>query len=134
MARIDWLTACELAFFDRQDRLCIVGMTTRLPVPRLPLAVNQLMLVARLGDLRTVEEFEVRVEVVLPNGMFSNPRDGRCISIEMAGEYVLVTLRGLPLAEEGPYQFQVSLSGQQPAVLTIPVVSVGAPEQYVGIH
>jgi hypothetical protein len=42
MARIDWALACDLAFFDRQDRLCIVGITRRLPVPRLPLAINQL--------------------------------------------------------------------------------------------
>ena len=65
MARIDWVVACDLAFFDRQDRLCLVGVTSRLPVPRLPLAINQLMLVARLVDLRTVEQFEVSVAVYM---------------------------------------------------------------------
>jgi hypothetical protein len=134
MARIDWLTARELAFFDRRDRLCLVGMTTRLPVPSVPLAINQLMLVARLTDLHMVEEFEVRVEVVRPNGMFSNPLDRRCISIETAGEYVLVTLRGVPIPEAGMYQFHVSLTGQDAVVVWIPVTCVGTPEHYVGVH
>jgi len=73
MARIDWALACDLAFFDRQDRLCIVGITRRLPVPRLPLAINQLMLVARLIDLQAVEEIEVSVAVLGPSGLWTTP-------------------------------------------------------------
>ena len=44
MARIDWALLCDLAFFDRQDRLCVVGIVRRLPAPRLPLAISQMML------------------------------------------------------------------------------------------
>ena len=134
MARIDWLTACELAFWDRQDRLCLVGITTRLPVPDLPIAVNELMLVAHLTDLSQIEEFEVHVDVVMPNGTFTSPRDNRCIVIEVSGEYVMVTLRGLPLADEGVYRFEVSLGGQPPATLNIPVLMVGTRTSHAGVH
>jgi hypothetical protein len=126
MARIDWLTACELAFLDRQDRLCVIGMTTHLPVPALPLELNQLMLVARLADLRSVEEVGVHVEVVTPAGLFSSPRDPGCLSIEMAGPFVFVTLRGLPLTEEGVYRFEVGLTEQPPNIVSIPVLMVGS--------
>jgi len=30
MARIAWALVCDLAFFDRQDRLCIVGSVQKL--------------------------------------------------------------------------------------------------------
>lgn len=126
MARIDWALACDLAFFDRQDRLCIVGITSRLPVPRLPLAINQLMLVARLVDLRTVEEFEISVAVLGPSGLWTTPTNGHGVAIEMSGEYVLITLREIPLIEEGVYGFQISLGGQEPASIEIPVLTVGA--------
>ena len=134
MARIRSLIACEMAFLDRQDRLCLIGITTHLPVPSLPLAVNQLMLVAQLSELQQVEEFGVNVEVIMPNGMFSNPREPECISIEMAGPFVLVTLRNVPLAQEGVYRFEVGLTGQEPSVVTIPVLLASAPEPTVGVH
>jgi hypothetical protein len=126
MARIDWAVACDLAFFDRQDRLCIVGITNRLPVPRLPLAINQLMLVARLVDLRPVEEIEISVAVLGPSGLWTTPTNGHDMGIEMGGEYVLVTLREIPLIEEGVYGFQINLSGQEPASIEIPVLTVGS--------
>lgn len=134
MARITSLTACELAFLDRQDRLCLIGITTHLPVPRLPLAMNQLMLVAQLGDLQPVEEFGVSVEIVLPNGLFSSPGESGCISIEMAGRCVMVTLRDVPLPQEGIYRFEVGLTGQKPSVLAIPVLLAGAPPSTAGVH
>jgi hypothetical protein len=134
MARIESLTACELAFLDRQDRLCVIGMTTHLPVPKLPVELNQLMLVARLTDLRTVEEFGVRVEVVTPGGLFSNPRDPGCLSIDMAGPFVFITLRALPLTEEGVYRFEVGLTGQTPSVVPIPVLLVGSARPLVGVN
>ena len=28
MARIDWAILCDVAFFDRQDRLCTIGVIT----------------------------------------------------------------------------------------------------------
>jgi hypothetical protein len=49
MARIDWARLCELAFLDAHGRLCLIGVTTHLPVPSLPLAVHQLMIARTRG-------------------------------------------------------------------------------------
>jgi hypothetical protein len=103
VARIDWALLCDLAFFDRQDRLCVVGIVRRLPAPHLPLAITQMMLVARLTDIRPVEEVAVSVAIVTPSGVLTTSNSTDCILVEMAQEYVLVTLRGIPLQEEGVY-------------------------------
>jgi hypothetical protein len=122
MARIEWTLLCELAFLDQQKRLCIVGVTTELPVPRLPLAVNQLMLVARLADLRKTEEIEVAAGVTSPAGIWKTPPRGDGLVIEMAHGYIFVTLRGLPLQEEGVHTFSLMVSGRPPVSLDVPVV------------
>jgi hypothetical protein len=122
MARIEWTLLCELAFLDHQERLCVVGVTNQLPVPRLPLAVNQLMLVARLADLRKTEQLEVAAGVTSPAGIWKTPPHGEGILIEMAREYIFVTLRGLPLQEEGVHTFSLLVSGQPPVSIEVPVV------------
>src|SRR5215470_6916497 len=50
MARIATVHLCELAFFDNCDRLCLIGVTTTLPVPTLPVAIHQLMIAVRILD------------------------------------------------------------------------------------
>ena len=126
MARVDWTVLCELAFLDRQDRLCVIGLTTALPVPHLPILVNQLMLVARLDGLRPIEEIQVAAAVVSPTGIWKTPSDDDSVSIEMAREFVLVTLRSIPLAEEGIHSFRILIGGQPPASIDVPVVLVGS--------
>src|SRR5215470_16153257 len=112
MARIEWATLCDLAFFDRQDRLCIIGIFRTLPVPSLPLALSQVMLVAKLTDIRPVEELSISIGVLSPSGRRPAPRQPDGIVIEMAREYVLATLRDLPILEEGIYRFHVALGAQ----------------------
>jgi hypothetical protein len=94
VARIDWALLCDLAFFDRQDRLCVVGIVRKLPAPGLPLAIGQMMLVAHLTEIRPVEEVGVSVAVITPGGVLTAPNSSDCISVELAQGYVLVTLRG----------------------------------------
>jgi len=47
--------------------------------------------------------------------------------VGIAGEYVLITLRDLPLADEGIYRFELSLDGGMPVTLDIPVFLVSTP-------
>jgi hypothetical protein len=126
MARVDWAVLCELAFLDRQDRLCVIGLTTALPVPHLPILVNQLMLVARLDGLKPVEEIQVAAAVVSPSGVWKTPSADDCVSIEMVREFVMVTLRGIPLTEEGMHSFRILIDSQPPAAVDVPVVTVGS--------
>ena len=134
MARIDWAVLCELAFLDQQDRLCVVGITTTLPVPRLPILVNQLMMVARLDELRAVEEIQVAAAVVSPSGVCRTPSADAGVSIEMAREYVLVTLRSIPIREEGVHSFRMLISGQPPLSVDIPVVTVPSSVLAAAMH
>jgi hypothetical protein len=85
------------------------------------------VLVARIVDVQPVDEVEVAVGIIPPGGL-STPRTG-CSSlvIEMAGQYVLVTLRGLPLTEEGVYRFQILLNNRSVASIDIRVQIVDRP-------
>jgi hypothetical protein len=122
MARIEWIQLCETAFLDNCDRLCMVGVTNRFPVPTLPIAVHQLMIAARVVDVRPGEGIDVGVSIATPSGLCPSPDDPHCIEIANAGEYVLITLRQFPLAEEGMYHFAISLGSGDPATLDIPVL------------
>jgi hypothetical protein len=98
-----------------------------LPAPHLPLAITQMMLVARLTDIRPVEEVAVSVAVITPRGVVTTSNSTDCILVEMAQEYVLVTLRGFPLQEEGVYRFRIALSGQAPVFVDVPVLTADVP-------
>jgi hypothetical protein len=93
MAKIEWAQLCELAFLDSCDRLCMVGITNRFPVPSLPLAVNQFMIAARVVDVRPGEEFDVGLSVATPSGLWTGPSDPDGYEVGIAGEYVLMTLK-----------------------------------------
>jgi hypothetical protein len=126
MAKVDWVVLCELAFLDQHDRLCVVGVTTTLPVPQLPILVNQLMLVARLDRLKPIEELQIAAAVVSPSGIWKTPSVDDSVSIEMAREYILVTLRSVPLAEEGIHSFRLLIAGLPPISVDVPVLTVGS--------
>jgi hypothetical protein len=133
MARIDWAQLCELAFLDNCGRLCMVGITNRFPVPSLPLAVSQIMIAARIVDIRPGEECDVSLSVAMPSGLWTAPDDTEGYEVGMAGEYVLMTLRNLPLHQEGIYRFEVSLDAGAPVALEIPVFLVSKPH-HAAIH
>jgi hypothetical protein len=84
-----------------------------------------MMLVGRLTDIEPVEEIGVSVGVVMPSGAWSTRHSGHIV-IEMAGEYVLVTLRDIPLSEEGVHRFCLALSGQTPVFVDVPVLRASA--------
>ena len=133
MARIEWAQLCELAFLDRCDRLCLIGVTNRFPVPSLPLAVHQIMIAARVIDARPGEEFEVGLTIQTPNQLWTAPEGADGYEVGIAGEYVLMTLRNLPLSAEGIYRFELSLGSEPPLVLKIPVFLVSTP-RHAEIH
>jgi hypothetical protein len=133
MARITSAELCELAFLDNCDRLCLIGVTTRLPVPTLPLAVNQLMIAARVVDVRRGESIDLGVSIAMPNGLSTAPEQPDGIQVSIFPEYILITLRQIPLADEGIYRFTVSLGDQDPVVIEVPVLLVSRPA-YAEIH
>ena len=133
MARIDWAQLCELAFLDNCDRLCMIGITNRFPVPSLPVAVNQIMIAARVVDVRPGQEFDVGLSVATPSGLWTAPNDPDGYEVGIVGEYVLITLRDLPLHQEGIYRFEVSVDSGAPVALEIPAFLVSRP-RHAAIH
>jgi hypothetical protein len=133
VARVDWAVACELAFLDAQDRLCVIGVTTRLTLPTLPILVNQLMLVARLADLRTSEELQIAAAVVSPTGVWQVPSDTDGLTIEIVREYVFVALRGSPIYQEGVHSFRLLLWGLPAVTIDVPAIAV-QPAARADVH
>jgi hypothetical protein len=129
MARIDWAQLCELAFLDNHHRLCLVGITTRVPVPSLPSVVHQLMIAARIVDVQQGDELDFEVSTLTPRGR-SSGHDQSGLDITVAGDYLLITLRDVRLTEEGVYRFGIS-AGTGDAVwldVTVMLSDPGAAE------
>jgi hypothetical protein len=133
MARIDWVLVTDLAFFDRHARICMVGVATHLMLPSLPVAIHQLMLVARVIDPLPGEQVEVGVNVLTPSGAWAIADHPDSVHIEVAAEYILVTLRDLPLTAEGTYRFRVHLDEQEPVAVDVPVFVI-PDRRYAEVH
>lgn len=127
MARIDWAFVCELAYFDRHERLCVVGIVKEFVVPQLPLALNQVTLVARLTDIQPMDEVDVALGVVAPNGAVATPTAAHGAVVEVSNGYILATLRDVPLLEEGSFGFCVGLHEQPPVIVPVPVMAMSHP-------
>ena len=123
MARIEWAVLCESAFLDRQDRLCVIGIIRNFSVA-LPITVREVTLVARLADIQPIDEVAIAVGVVFPGGTRGARMGSDDVHIEMSGEYILTTMRDIPLLEEGLYHFQIQLRGQPVRSLDVPVVAL----------
>jgi Family of unknown function (DUF6941) len=121
VARIESAHLCQLAFLDDCGRLCLIGVITRLPIPSLPLAVAQMMIAARIVDIRPGETIGVNLTMTTPSGR--PPADGshEDPEIDFAGEYVLIKIHGFPLTEEGVYHVGLSIGGGQPVTFELPV-------------
>jgi hypothetical protein len=128
MAHIEWMHLCELAYFDRQSRLCIVGMTTHFVLPSLPVRLRQIMLVARVAGAVSGERLDVGFGVATPAGLWISPSSPDDVHVEVVGEHILVTLRDVPFDAEGAHRFGIQLGPQQLATVDVPVVLLPAAQ------
>jgi hypothetical protein len=122
---LDQLIACDLAFLDSHDRLCVIGVTTRFLVASLPARIDRLMLVGRLVGLQPGDAMDVGVAIGTPGGLWRQPKDAG-FRIEQAGEYLFITLSDVPLTEAGLHRFAVAM-GDQELTLEIPVTVIAEP-------
>lgn len=121
MVRIESAQLCEMAFFDDCDRLCLIGVMTRFPAPALPIAMRQLMIVARIVDVEAGESFGIGVSMATPGGVLLTPQHSDGFDVALSAEYILITLRDVPLSEEGVYRFDVSVGKESPVSVEVPV-------------
>jgi len=129
MAHIDWMVACELAYFDRHSRICMVGVTSQLLVPSLPLSMRQLMIVARLADRVNGHSLDIGFAIATPDGQWIGPTNEDDIHIEVGSEYILITLRDVPFKQEGMYQFGLRVDQSPFVSIDIPVLVLSASSQ-----
>src|SRR5262245_46439121 len=128
MASLDWAQACELAFLDNQGRLCLIGVTTHLPVPSLPVALRQLMVAVRVVDVGIGEELDVSVSILTPGGVLAMPSAPGALDVTVAAsEFLLFTMRDIPVREEGVYRVIVSVGEGESVSLEIPVQVLFTP-------
>jgi len=125
MARIEWALLCELALLDHHEHLSMFGITTSFPAPSLPLAIDKIMMVAKLLEVRQGDKIDVGVAISTPCGKSIQPMSSG-FDVEEAGEYLFVTLYGVPIAEAGTHHFALGI-GQQEVALEIPVTLISKP-------
>jgi hypothetical protein len=119
MARVEWALFCDLAYFDTYRNLCVIGAPTRSPVPTLAAGTHRLTIVARVIGLRS--RLNVAVSVSTPDGPRIATTFCERLEVEVIGDYLLVRLGGVPLAQEGIYRFEVSVSPSECSSIDLPV-------------
>src|SRR5262245_54053197 len=132
MATIEWAQLCELAFLDSNHRLCLIGITTRLPVPSLPITVHQLMIAAHIVGVQHGDELDVEVAMLTPRGSSSSPEKAS-LDVSVAGEYLLIAVRDIPLTDAGLHRVLLSIGGGETVALDVTVVVTARPT-YAEVH
>ena len=118
----------------RRGRLCLIGVTTHLPVPSLPIAVRQLMIAARVVNVRHGDELDVVVSILTPRGLLAQPETHGALDVAVAGgEFLLITVRDVPLTDEGIYRVVVSVGDNEPTTFALPVELLYKPSR-VEVH
>jgi hypothetical protein len=120
MLRVEWAQLCELAFLDDCDRLCMIGIMARFRAPELPIAMRQVMIVVRIAGVQAEESFGIGVSMATPSGVSLTPKH-EDVDIAMTADYVFITLRDIPLAEEGMHRFTVAVSKSDLVLIDVPV-------------
>lgn len=118
---ISWVVLCESISRDRFDRISLLGVASHMPVPSLPLVLNEHMVVARLSHVGRADALDVAFGVSTPAGLWVTPDAEDAATVAIAGEYVLIRLHSLPLREEGVHRFEVGLSNGAAASVDVPV-------------
>ena len=134
MAAVDWMVLCESAFFDENGRLCLIGIARHFPVPSIPLLLFQHTLVAHLADPVQRKNLAVSFAVRTPSAVWVTPDETEAARVTRVEDYILVTLRNLPLKEEGLYRFGLSMNDEPAASLDIPVWIVPPRDGPLTLH
>ncbi len=118
---IAWVVLCESTRTDQMNRMSLLGIASHMPVPSLPLVLTEHVVVARLSHQGEREELDVAFGVVTPAGLWVTPEDDNAASVAISGEYLIITLRSLPIRDEGIHRFEVGLGNGSSASVDISV-------------
>jgi hypothetical protein len=131
---VDWVVVCESVARDETGRLSLIGIASHLPVPFLPLLLVDHLVVARLTHLKAGQTAQVSFGIVTPAGIGISPAEDGTASLDMIGDFVVITLRSLPLREEGLHRFEVGLDNGSSATVDVPVWLCARQEERPQVH
>ncbi len=125
MAQLDWALLCDHAYFDSSDRLCMLGVMRQLRTTGLPETMTRLVIVAKVTKLRVIEQFDVSVAILSPSGfLLAADHDSDAMTIDLIQDFVIVTIRGMPITESGSYTFRLQIEEQPTWDIDLPVVDL----------
>ncbi len=118
----EWVLACEYAFLDMAQRLCMIGVLRHISIPSLPVTARQIMIVVALKERpKASVNVDLNIAITLPSGKPASPSDKGAVDLMAYNDFIFVTLRGVPLVEEGAHQIAITISGVPLATLELPV-------------
>jgi hypothetical protein len=122
MTTVDWAVICDLAYFDRFNRLCLLGIETSGKVRTLPAGIHRLAVAIHLQDRDPDDDPDVSLFVTSPQGQWRAADEVGDFCVESRGEYLLLHMPSFPLQEEGIYRFELACGVKEPAVCEMSVV------------
>ena len=122
MTTVDWVGLCDLAYFDRFNRLCMFGLETSGQIRTLPAGNNRLALAIHLRDRDPHDAPDVALFVTSPHGHRWTADEVRDFCVESRGDYVLILMPSISLAEEGVYRFEVACGSREPTMCEVSVL------------
>jgi hypothetical protein len=82
--------------------------------------MRQLMIVVRIGRVQAEESFGIGVSLSTPSGVSLTPKHEE-MDIALTADYIFVTLRDIPLTEEGMHRFTVGVGKGDPVSIDVHV-------------
>lgn len=122
MATVDSGVICDLAYFDRFDRLCMFGVETAGPVRTLRAGIHRFSIVIRVHNRDPHDDPDVAVFLTLPEGDWRVAEGLGEFVVESRGEYLLIHMPGVALQEEGLYRVEVACGRSQVATCEVHVL------------
>lgn len=122
---VDWALVCDLAYFDRNKRLCLSGIDAGSPLRCLSPGMHRVEFALHFRD-RGEEEFEPALLIATPGGQSYLADAGRDFIVESAGDYLLIHLQTMPFREEGYYRFELLVGRSGPFVFDFHVSTAGS--------
>lgn len=132
MAEIDWAMVCDFAYLDRDQRLCVLGVTRQIVVPTLPHTLEHIVMVAHLIDVRAVDQIELCFRLTAATDQAFGAQ-AHHVAVEVIGEYVLARVNGVTLRSEGTYLFELVINGRTVAQ-PVSLVSADRAGQSPRVH
>lgn len=120
----EWAFCCEHATVDAYDRLSIVGMTKHYGIPKLGIAFHRLTIVVVLKERPRPGDLKMGLKIVSPSGQPASPDKTENVDFSVKLDYLVVTLKRMPLLEEGTYRISLTTNGVPLTTIDVPVFVV----------